>query len=629
MNDTPPPAANSKHSRRNFLKGAALATGGVAGAAALAVPLSRDDIIDADYPQVSENNVELPPNGKTVVIVGGGLSGLQTGVELSQRGFRVIVLERSGTPGGKLKSWRDRSFGPADDPMRNDPAWPGYIREHGIHAVWQFYNNLREFLGRHGWKLADHPNEVSLYNFLDKDGTRSFLPNTTWPAPYGLIQLGRWALNMDHLAASDRADFVRLFKRLATFDYADEAQRRYLDSISLQDYCRQMGLSDSLTHKIVDSIVEMAYFDNVDQVSALTQANLFQLVSGSSEDWKVNLYRNPVGESFLQPMVDYIRARGGEVHYHVDVTRIERDGERISKVIADAVAKQERRVRRCSVCGNLILDGMERDGECPFCGARADMFQDLLDKERSTQEFAGDYYVCALDIPAAQKFVQTNLAALGGSDYFRNVLQLKPKSVYVCNLWFEGKGYWEKHIKDFYGKPAYSFFATGFEHLGITINRSVAIPLDDGGRHAWSSEFPDRDVTVIETQIAKAERVANLSTADITERCYQELKTVMPDLPPPVSSYVNRWHHYNGYKVGSEALRPPVQSPIDNLLFVGDLPFVPHPAVFMEKTNVTAKWATNLILRKAGISEGQIRILVSGTPGLPVTLMKATDSVFL
>src|SRR3990167_9437684 len=163
-------SGNKGMSRRGFLTGTAVAVGGVAGAAALSVPLSRDPVHDDAYPNIPENHGELPPNGKTVVIVGGGLAGLQAGVELSARGFKVTILERSGTPGGKLKSWRDKTFGPADDPLKQDPSFPGYIREHGLHAVWGFYNNLREFFGRYGWPLMDHPNDVSLYNFLDKDG---------------------------------------------------------------------------------------------------------------------------------------------------------------------------------------------------------------------------------------------------------------------------------------------------------------------------------------------------------------------------------------------------------------------------------------------------------------------------
>ena len=139
--------------RRKFMVGAGVGAGAVVGAGALAIPLSRSPY-SVRYPVVEQNHADLPPNGKSVVIIGGGLAGLQAGVEMSSRGFEVTVLEKTGLPGGKLKTWRDRNFGPDDDPMKQDPNFKGYVREHGIHAIWGFYNNLREFLHRHGWGLG-------------------------------------------------------------------------------------------------------------------------------------------------------------------------------------------------------------------------------------------------------------------------------------------------------------------------------------------------------------------------------------------------------------------------------------------------------------------------------------------
>jgi hypothetical protein len=168
---------NKIPARRQFIKRAALVGGAtVATVGVGAIPYADNGELDKDYPDIPENQVELPPNGKSVVVMGGGLAGLQAGVELAARGFKVTVLERAATPGGKLKSWRDRHFGPPDDPYKSDPAFPGYIREHGVHAVWGCYHNLREFMGRYGWPLAPLPDDVSMYNFYDKNGSRSFIP---------------------------------------------------------------------------------------------------------------------------------------------------------------------------------------------------------------------------------------------------------------------------------------------------------------------------------------------------------------------------------------------------------------------------------------------------------------------
>lgn len=52
---------------------------------------------------------ELEPNGKTVLIVGAGISGLAAAKKLKQQGFTVIILESQDKVGGRIRT--DRSLG--------------------------------------------------------------------------------------------------------------------------------------------------------------------------------------------------------------------------------------------------------------------------------------------------------------------------------------------------------------------------------------------------------------------------------------------------------------------------------------------------------------------------------------
>lgn len=615
--------------RRSFLRRSALAAGVLGGIGAVGIPFGLDRTLREAYPAIEDNKVSLPPNGKSVVIIGGGLAGLQAGVELSSRGFKVTVLEKAGLPGGKLKTWRDMSFGPDDHPIKQQDGYRGYARQHGIHCVWQWYNNLREFMGRYGWPLQDSPANPSIYHFKDRDGTRSHLSNPTWVSPFDWVQLAaNTTADMGHVPEADRRKAAELLAKLATFDFADEQQRNYLDAIRFADYAREFGLPASAL-KIFDSLFEMATYEKIDDgISALTAGFLAQLWFGAPKDFTYSWFVNPSGESFIEPMAEYIRQHGGEIHYNTEVTDVRLGDDRIAAVSTSTLPTM--RVRRCRVCGELIY-GDDDHHECPYCGAEGEGLIDLAEQEKIAREFTADFFISATDIPGAQNFVRSNLAKLGDHDYFKRILDLHATEVYVCGFWVDGQSFWRDDLVDADGEVAAGYFLTGYDHLGIIFNWTLPyVTGRDGERVGLNPECKDYDVSMLEVHVGHTKDLHGLTTREVADRIYGELKEALPGIPDYRAFYVNKWWTYTTYQVGDEQRRPTVQSPIDNLLYIGDMAAVPHVAVYMEKTNVTAKWATNLLLDKIGQREGRIEILPSGTPrSIPISLLKMVESVYL
>lgn len=78
------------------------------------------------------------------VVVGAGMAGVVAALHLAERGLRPIVLEaNSEAPGGRLAGGRDVTLTSGEHTFH----FPG---EHGIHAVWGQYQNLKALLGRYG-----------------------------------------------------------------------------------------------------------------------------------------------------------------------------------------------------------------------------------------------------------------------------------------------------------------------------------------------------------------------------------------------------------------------------------------------------------------------------------------------
>jgi len=61
----------------------------------------------------SKDDENVNPTGKTVVVIGGGISGLAAAKKLKQKGFTIIVLEAQEKVGGRMRT--DRSLGVAFD----------------------------------------------------------------------------------------------------------------------------------------------------------------------------------------------------------------------------------------------------------------------------------------------------------------------------------------------------------------------------------------------------------------------------------------------------------------------------------------------------------------------------------
>lgn len=569
------------------------------------IPLSRNSLHMAKYPEIETNKVRLPKNGKSVCIMGAGLAGLQTAVELSSRGYTCTLIELTGTPGGKLKSWRDKHFGPADHPIKRKPGYRGVPREHGLHAVWGFYDNLREFMGRYEWKLQDIPTDYSMYTFIDRSGATNHISDRKLPSPYNRLEQLLQYLKFEVLGEHDFGELVIAVSRLMSFDYNDPVKRRHMDDISVSQFLDMHGVSKGVA-SYFEGILDMAFYSSPEKTSALSIACVFQLLSGDASDTSVNIFSCPPGETFLQPMANYIRAAGGKIIYRTDVNELVVESGQVKGVKTSEVPATAN--RRCNICGMLIHDHEDHEN-CPFCGAHGENLEIITDNERPSRLFSADYFICAMDVPGVQKLV-ANSAGLKGVDYFQKLQKLQTTSVFVVDLWYNDSKFWSDHL-DPVQKHCSQFFATGFNYIGQTLNWAR---MANEGR-AFIDVYQDvENLSVVESHIADAARVADMSDKDIADRVHAELAFIFPAIPAYADFYINKWRNYTAYSPKTEDCRPSVASPVDNLLMVGDWVNISSPALYMEKTNIAAKQACNAILRRDGVEGGVIEIISSGFP---------------
>lgn len=155
---------------------------------------------------------------RDVVVIGGGFAGLSAAVALSERGFRVAVLESKPALGGRAYSFIDSETGDFVD--------------NGQHVLMGCYTQTLDFLNRIGSSknLVFHENlEIEM---LDRGGARARLRTARMPGP---LHMSAALLRYRHLSLGDRVRVMRGGLRLLAMRKRDRAALEKMTVAELMD----------------------------------------------------------------------------------------------------------------------------------------------------------------------------------------------------------------------------------------------------------------------------------------------------------------------------------------------------------------------------------------------------------
>lgn len=243
---------------------------------------------------------------KHVVIVGGGLAGLACGYELSQRGFKVTVLEKSPQLGGKIASW--------DIQVGNKT----FKMEHGFHGFFPQYYNLNSLVNQ--LKIKD--NFISLESYAVVFRNNQYQPEVFRPShsafPWNVVDLGvsspnrlNWGINLTHL------NHWKVFREIGGFKIPNSYQR--LDEISVADWVSQdfpQGLYDLYFLPFAKSSLNAPDKLSVGELMQFFHFYFF----GNPEGLAFNGTRQDMGTSLVQPLVNAIQEKGGDVLTEITIS---------------------------------------------------------------------------------------------------------------------------------------------------------------------------------------------------------------------------------------------------------------------------------------------------------------------
>lgn len=271
-----------------------------------------------------------------VVIIGAGLAGLVAGVHLADRGVLPVILESDYLwTGGRL------SGGEPDTIDYQGQTW-SFKPDHGVHAVWGGYDNMRAMLERFLPQLklqASFGEEwINRWGREVRTLEAGNAIRSRWlPAPFHYLQL---LFHPEIWATITPLDFLSLpgflVSVLLTVGYDPIREKSALDGLKMHEYFRGWTPNLKATFVGVGQNLMAAHMDDTD-LSAYVAAMRFYTMM-RRDTWQMSYFPADSNSCLIQPLVDKIVKHGGQLRAGTTATRLEKLNTGWRVVVEDALA---------------------------------------------------------------------------------------------------------------------------------------------------------------------------------------------------------------------------------------------------------------------------------------------------
>ena len=245
-----------------------------------------------------------------VAIVGAGLAGLATAVDLADAGCEIEIFESRPFVGGKVGSWVDGD---------------GNHLEMGLHVFFGCYYQLFDLMKKVGvlenLRLKEHT-----HTFINKGGRTGgldfrFFTGAPFNGLKAFFTTSQLSLQ-DKLQNAIALGTSPIVRGLVDFNGAMKTIRK-LDKISFADWFRSHGGSNGSIKRLWNPIAYALGFIDCENMSARCMLTIFQLFAVRTEASVLRMLKGSPSEYLHKPILEYLEVRGTKVYTRRQVREIQ------------------------------------------------------------------------------------------------------------------------------------------------------------------------------------------------------------------------------------------------------------------------------------------------------------------
>jgi zeta-carotene desaturase len=446
-----------------------------------------------------------------VAIVGAGLAGMATAVDLVDAGHEVEIFESRPFVGGKVGSWVD-----AD----------GNHIEMGLHVFFGCYYQLFDLMKKVGaienLRLKEHT-----HTFINKGGRTGeldfrFITGAPFNGLKAFFTTSQLSLQ-DKLQNSLALGTSPIVRGLVDFNGAMKTIRD-LDKISFADWFRKHGGNDGSLKRMWNPIAYALGFIDTENISARCMLTIFQFFASKTEASVLRMLEGSPYEYLHKPIIEYIEARGGKIY-----TR-----RRVREILFTDDGEQTK------VTGIVVAQG------------------------ETEETIKADAYVCACDVPGIQRLLPE---AWRKWSEFDNIYKLDAVPVATVQLRFDG---WVTELHDAQKRKQLTE-AAGLDNLLYTPDADFSC-FADLALTSPGDYYREGQGSLMQLVLTPGDPFIRQSNEAIAQHVLKQVHELFPssrELNMTWYSVVKLAQSLYREAPGMDPYRPPQKTPVTNFFLAG------------------------------------------------------------